>query len=113
SSQQVDSPSSRARLNQEASNTLAGGISKDQHNRLLSKLSRSEHGREGSPIPVPRPEFNSEIHKPAMNTKQSSTGVLWVTERAGEYGFEGNGDKDWANLGQGAPEHGDTVPGSF
>ncbi|KAF8000997.1 hypothetical protein HF325_004786 [Metschnikowia pulcherrima] len=99
-SQQVDSPLSRARLNQEALNTLAGGILKDQHNRLLLKLSRSEHGREGSPIPVPRPEFNSEIHKPAMNTKQLT-------------GFEGNGDKDWANLGQGAPEHGDTVPGSF
>lgn len=90
-----------------------GGILKDQHNRLLLKLSRSENGREGSPIPVPKPSFNELINKPAMNTKQSSTGVLWVTERATEYGFGGNGDDTWANLGQGAPEHGDTVPGSF
>ncbi|GEQ67460.1 hypothetical protein JCM33374_g1125 [Metschnikowia sp. JCM 33374] len=112
SSQNPDS-SSRTRLNQEASNQLASGISKDQHNKMLSKLSRSENGREGSPIPVPRPAFNEDIHKPAMNTKQSSTGVLWVTERAGEYGFQGNGDESWANLGQGAPEHGDTIPGSF
>lgn len=88
-------------------------VSKEQHQRLLLKLSRSEHGREGSPIPVPKPRFNEEINKPAMNTKQSSTGVLWVTERAGEYGFGGNGDDSWANLGQGAPEHGDTVPGSL
>lgn len=83
------------------------------HSRGLSLLSRSANGREGSPIPVPRPDFNEEIHKPALNTKQSSTGVLWVTERAEEYGYKGNGDHDWANLGQGAPEHGDTVPGSF
>ncbi|KAK7678217.1 hypothetical protein QCA50_018787 [Cerrena zonata] len=85
---------------------------KTQHNQLIQKLSRSENGRESSPIPLPRPKFNEEIHKPAMNTKQSSTGVLWVTERANEYGFD-NGNPEWANLGQGAPEHGDTVPGSF
>ncbi|CAK7913118.1 hypothetical protein CAAN1_20S02586 [[Candida] anglica] len=71
----------------------------------------SDH-RSTSPIPMPKPKFNSEILKPAMNTKQSSTGVLWVTERASEYGFDPQ-DADWANLGQGAPEHGDTVPGSF
>lgn len=111
--QTQESPRARTPGNQAPLNSLAHGVSKDQHNRLLSKLSRSENGREGSPIPVPRPAFNEEIHKPAMNTKQSSTGVLWVTERAGEYGFRGNGDDDWANLGQGAPEHGDTVPGSF
>lgn len=94
------------------SNTL-GGISKQTHEHLMRKLSKLENGREGSPIPVPTPKFNEDIHKPAMNTKQLSTGVLWVTERAGEYGYGGNGDDDWANLGQGAPEHGDTVPGSF
>lgn len=88
-------------------------IDNKQHQHLLSKLSKLENGRDGSPIPVPRPKFNDEIHKPAMNTKQSSTGVLWVTERATEYGFQGNGDDSWANLGQGAPEHGDTIPGSF
>lgn len=82
-------------------------------NALLSKLSHSENGRESSPIPVPRPKFNEDIVKPAMNTKQSSTGVLWVTERATEYGFDAENQTDWANLGQGAPEHGDTVPGSF
>ena len=79
-------------------------------NHLMNKLSRSE-GRESSPVPIPRPKFNEEINKPAMNTSQSSTGVLWVTERAGEYGF--NNQDSWANLGQGAPEHGDTIPGSF
>lgn len=88
-------------------------VNEQHHNRLLQKLSHSENGRSSSPIPVPRPKFNEEINKPAMNTKQSSTGVLWVTERATEYGYQGNGDDAWANLGQGAPEHGDTVPGSF
>lgn len=80
-------------------------------NHLLQKLTKAEHGRESSPVPLPKPKFDEDIHKPAMNTKQSSTGVLWVTERAGEYGYRGQ--DTWANLGQGAPEHGDTVPGSF
>ncbi|PVH14338.1 uncharacterized protein CXQ87_002467 [Candidozyma duobushaemuli] len=100
----LDSPTPRVPHHQAPSNSLG---------HLLSKLSMSENGRESSPIPLPRPDFNEEIHKPAMNTKQSSTGVLWVTERANEYGFQGNGDDSWANLGQGAPEHGDTIPGSF
>ncbi|CAH6722825.1 hypothetical protein CLIB1444_11S01948 [[Candida] jaroonii] len=84
-------------------------------NHLYSKLSRSENGRESSPIPLPKPKFNENIHKPAMNDKQSSTGVLWVTERANEYGFgqSEEGDAAWANLGQGSPEHGDTIPNSF
>lgn len=103
-----DTPSSRVPPTSSSSTA-----SREQHKRLLRKLSRSENGREGSPIPVPEPKFNEDIHKPAMNTKQSSTGVLWVTERANEYGFKGNGDEEWANLGQGAPEHGDTIPGSF
>ncbi|EGW33959.1 uncharacterized protein SPAPADRAFT_59370 [Spathaspora passalidarum NRRL Y-27907] len=80
---------------------------------LISKLSRSEHGDVATPIPLPRPRFNEEVFKPAINTKQSSTGVLWATERATEYGFNSESVADWANLGQGAPEHGDTVPGSF
>lgn len=83
---------------------------KSHKNVLLQKLASTE-GRSPSPVPLPKPKFNDEINKPAMNTKQSSTGVLWVTERATEYGFQ-NQDS-WANLGQGAPEHGDTVPGSF
>lgn len=86
---------------------------KGLHNHLLHKLSKSENNRESSPIPLPRPKFNAEIHKPAMNTNQSSTGVLWVTERATEYGYDSEHNVDWANLGQGAPEHGDTIEGSF
>lgn len=109
----LEIPLARTPIHCQPLNSLGGLNSRERHNRLLSRLSQSENGREGSPIPVPRPKFNEEIHKPAMNTKQSSTGVLWVTERANEYGFGGNGDDDWANLGQGAPEHGDTVPGSF
>ncbi|CUM64466.1 uncharacterized protein PRCAT00002070001 [Priceomyces carsonii] len=80
-------------------------------NHPVNKISKLENARESSPVPVPQPRFDDDINKPAMNTKQSSTGVLWVTERAGEYGF--NGQDSWANLGQGAPEHGDTIPGSF
>lgn len=83
------------------------------HSHLINKLSRSENGRESSPIPLPKPKFDEAIHKPAMNTKQSSTGVLWVTERATEYGYNSEHNENWANLGQGAPEHGDTIPGSF
>lgn len=108
----LDSPTPRVPHHQAPLNSL-GGQQRAHHQHLLLKLSMSENGRESSPIPVPRPDFNEEIHKPAMNTKQSSTGVLWVTERANEYGFQGNGDDAWANLGQGAPEHGDTIPGSF
>lgn len=83
--------------------------------QLYHKFSRHELTREASPMPLPKPKFNADIHKPAMNVKQSSTGVLWVTERANEYGFGNSEEEDekWANLGQGAPEHGDTVPGSF
>lgn len=108
----LDSPTPRVPHHATPLNSL-GGQQRVHHQNLLRKLSMSENGRESSPIPVPRPAFNEEIHKPAMNTKQSSTGVLWVTERANEYGFKGNGDDSWANLGQGAPEHGDTIPGSF
>lgn len=107
----LDSPSPRNPTHGPLSSI--GGPNRAKHQQLLRKLSRSENGRESSPIPVPKPAYNEEIHKPAMNTKQSSTGVLWVTERATDYGYQGNGDDSWANLGQGAPEHGDTVPGSF
>lgn len=94
-------------------NSLGKSSQAARHDHLINRLSASENGREASPIPLPKPKFNEEIVKPAMNTKQSSTGVLWVTERATEYGFLGNGDDTWANLGQGAPEHGDSIPGSF
>ena len=80
---------------------------------LISKLSQLENGRDHSPIPLPKPRFNENTYKPALNTKQSSTGVLWATERASEYGYDSEHVGDWANLGQGAPEHGDSIPGSF
>jgi len=80
---------------------------------LISRLSKSENGREASPIPLPKPKFDENIFKPAMNSKNSSTGVLWATERAADYGYDSEHVGDWANLGQGAPEHGDTIPGSF
>lgn len=86
-------------------------IKPDKQSQLLSKLGKSE-GRDPSPLPIPKANFDNEIVKPALNTKQSLTGVLWVTERANEYGFDSEEDL-WSNLGQGAPEHGDTIPGSF
>lgn len=88
----------------------------------LTTVSRRLHNlnpssvRESLPIPIPKPLYNPQIPKPALNTSQSSTGVLWVTERASEYGYNSennSGPSAWANLGQGAPEHGDTIPGSF
>ncbi|ODQ82817.1 hypothetical protein BABINDRAFT_31798 [Babjeviella inositovora NRRL Y-12698] len=80
---------------------------------LRSRLDLDEKGkRSGSPVPLPQPKFKVDLNLPALNTKQSSTGVLWATERANEYGF-GKEPEKWANLGQGSPEHGDTIPGSF
>lgn len=38
-----------------------------------------------------------------LDATRASTGVVWCSERAGEYGFFEEPDK-WANLGQGAPE---------
>lgn len=55
---------------------------------LISRLSKSENGREASPIPLPKPKFDENIFKPAMNSKNSSTGVLWATERAADYGYD-------------------------
>ncbi|KAI7451805.1 hypothetical protein KC368_g3652 [Hortaea werneckii] len=44
-------------------------------------------------------------HKPhaGLDPSRASTGVVWTTERAYEHGFLEN-PKEWANLGQGAPE---------
>lgn len=46
-----------------------------------------------------------EGHKPhaGLDPSRASTGVVWTTERAYEYGFLDEPEK-WANLGQGAPE---------
>lgn len=101
-------PLLRAPLNQR----LARHTKEERQLHWLRKLSVLENGRELSPIPVPKPKFDPKIFSPAMNTKQLSTGVLWCTERATEYGFDPE-DHEWANMGQGAPEHGDTIPGSF
>ncbi|KAK6203014.1 pyridoxal phosphate-dependent transferase [Scheffersomyces amazonensis] len=101
-------------LNNPASRTPKPPTNNKQfRSALISKLSKPDNGREASPLPIPRPKFDEEFFKPAMNTKQSSTGVLWVTERATEYGYDSEHVGEWANLGQGAPEHGDTIPGSF
>ena len=62
-----------------------------------------------------RTEMNSTIHrqfrdahqghKPhaGLDPSRASTGVVWTTERAYEYGYLDNPNA-WANLGQGAPE---------
>ena len=60
-------------------------------------------------------ELNSAIHRQfreaheghkahaGLDPSRASTGVVWTTERAYEYGFADDPSK-WANLGQGAPE---------
>lgn len=47
-----------------------------------------------------------------LDASRSSTGVVWCTERASEYGFLEEPDA-WANLGQGAPEVEDDIAGCF
>ncbi|KAI7303033.1 aminotransferase, partial [Hortaea werneckii] len=53
-------------------------------------------------------------HKPhaGLDPSRASTGVVWTTERAYEHGFLEN-PKEWANLGQGAPEVEDDIEGCF
>ncbi|KAL6400615.1 hypothetical protein AUP68_16328 [Ilyonectria robusta] len=55
-----------------------------------------------------------EGHQPhaGLDASRSSTGVIWCTERASEYGFLEEPDL-WANLGQGAPEVEDEIAGCF
>ncbi|KAK1985182.1 aminotransferase class I and II [Colletotrichum cereale] len=55
-----------------------------------------------------------EGHQPhaGLDASRSSTGVVWCTERASEYGFLEDPDS-WANLGQGAPEVEDDIAGCF
>ncbi|KAL3960185.1 hypothetical protein ACCO45_005302 [Purpureocillium lilacinum] len=69
-------------------------------------------------------EIQSKIHRQFRNAHEghlphagldasrSSTGVVWCTERASEYGFLEEPDA-WANLGQGAPEVEDDISGCF
>jgi hypothetical protein len=47
-----------------------------------------------------------------LDASRSSTGVIWCTERASEYGFLED-PESWANLGQGAPEVEDDIEGCF
>nr|XP_036585799.1 uncharacterized protein CTRU02_03950 [Colletotrichum truncatum]KAF6795990.1 hypothetical protein CTRU02_03950 [Colletotrichum truncatum] len=55
-----------------------------------------------------------EGHQPhaGLDASRSSTGVVWCTERAAEYGFLED-PESWANLGQGAPEVEDDIAGCF
>ncbi|EQL01650.1 hypothetical protein G6O67_005944 [Ophiocordyceps sinensis] len=55
-----------------------------------------------------------EGHMPhaGLDASRSSTGVVWCTERASEFGFSDEPDA-WANLGQGAPEVEDDIAGCF
>ncbi|ETS77340.1 hypothetical protein PFICI_11214 [Pestalotiopsis fici W106-1] len=55
-----------------------------------------------------------EGHLPhaGLDATRASTGVVWCTERASEYGFLEEPEK-WANLGQGAPEVEDDIEGCF
>ena len=55
-----------------------------------------------------------EGHLPhaGLDATRASTGVVWCTERAAEYGFLEE-PQLWANLGQGAPEVEDDIEGCF
>ncbi|RBR19455.1 uncharacterized protein FIESC28_05610 [Fusarium coffeatum] len=69
-------------------------------------------------------EYQSKVHRQFRNAHEghmphagldasrSSTGVIWCTERASEYGYLDDPDA-WANLGQGAPEVEDDIEGCF
>lgn len=55
-----------------------------------------------------------EGHRPhsGLDPRRSSTGVVWVTDRAYEHGYQDD-PSSWANLGQGAPETEDEIADSF
>ncbi|ATY66748.1 aminotransferase class I and II [Cordyceps militaris] len=55
-----------------------------------------------------------EGHMPhaGLDASRASTGVVWCTERACEFGFSEH-PEEWANLGQGAPEVEDDIAGCF
>ncbi|KAF5677780.1 aspartate aminotransferase [Fusarium heterosporum] len=69
-------------------------------------------------------EFQSKVHRQfrsaheghmphaGLDASRSSTGVIWCTERAAEYGYLED-PESWANLGQGAPEVEDDIEGCF
>ncbi|KAF5110087.1 hypothetical protein DV453_001069 [Geotrichum candidum] len=73
--------------------------------QAVPPLFRSESGL-STPLVLPD-VYAEHPHKfPGLDTAQSSTGVIWTTERAAEKGFTYE-DPNWANLGQGAPEVGE------
>ncbi|KAI1957241.1 hypothetical protein LOZ58_005861 [Ophidiomyces ophidiicola] len=55
-----------------------------------------------------------EGHRPhaGLDPSRTSTGVIWVMDRATEHGFQDD-PSAWANLGQGAPDADDDIEGSF
>lgn len=65
--------------------------------------------RTQSPIPIPGPLSDPNVHFPALNKQNAATGVIWCTDRASERGFP---NPNWVNLGQGMPETGD-IEGCF
>ncbi|CRK37438.1 hypothetical protein VD0002_g4910 [Verticillium dahliae] len=59
-------------------------------------------------------QFRQDGHMPhaGLDASRASTGVVWCTERASEYGYLEE-PEEWANLGQGAPEVEDDITGCF
>ena len=77
---------------------------KGRHSRPVPYF-RSESGI-STPLVLPDVYTEPPHRFPGLDTAQSSTGVIWTTERASEKGFTYE-DPTWANLGQGAPEVGE------
>jgi len=82
---------------------------------VVRRSSISEPGANELQSKVHRQFRNAhEGHMPhaGLDASRSSTGVVWCTERAAEYGFLDD-PESWANLGQGAPEVEDDIAGCF
>ncbi|KAK4545900.1 hypothetical protein LTR36_002464 [Oleoguttula mirabilis] len=99
---------------------MTANVSADQKlDDVTSEAPKASNSREAS-----ENEKNSDIHRQfreaheghkahaGLDPSRASTGVVWTTERAYEHGFLEN-PKDWANLGQGAPEVEDDIEGCF
>lgn len=48
-------------------------------------------------------DYRGHLPHAGLDPSRSSTGVVWCTERASEFGYLEEPER-WANLGQGAPE---------
>jgi aspartate/methionine/tyrosine aminotransferase len=75
----------------------AGGASGEQKSKVHQQFRKAHEGH--------------QTHS-GLDASRSSTGVVWCTERAAEFGFMEEPDL-WANLGQGAPEVEDDIKGCF